>query len=471
LYAYFRFMLGDDGMALRALSDTVVGAAGEMDRVRDPDESAARIFTLARVEYRRHQHVAEVSADGARTGVGPGPGGRLGLPEIARLAVSRLSSDVREGFVLSAPVGDLSLPVLAKVLGRNLEEAADLRAKAGLDFVRALALCAEEADYTMYSGAEMRRRAEASIARAAEERPPSLPVLDDPALAPFRDRGQEPPAVRDALPMPAPAPVPAVRPTTPATRPAVPAAHPTVPNERPALPDGYPAVAGAQTRRLDGERGHRADDQSYRGYQGDGRGLYDDTAGSRARDYGPPDYGSAGRAFGRMLGERDTSRGARRRKLALVGAAGIAVVAVVAVVVVGVQALTSGGNDTIMLTHGGPPVGSVPNGGSGVTLTPSTTGPSSPAKPEPKGGQSSAAQDPAPAGGGYSAPAYPGTGGGPVPTPATRPSARPNPRPTASKTTKPSANPTTSTKSSSPAAPPTTDTTSPAPISSSPSAG
>jgi hypothetical protein len=118
-------------------------------------------------------------ADGTRDG------GRPGLSGIARRAVSRLSSEVREAFILSAPHNKLTLPQLAEVIGVGLDAAADLRAQAGLDFVRAVALSAQEAGFTEFAGADLRIRAEESLAHDASEPPPSLPaaVLENPTRA------------------------------------------------------------------------------------------------------------------------------------------------------------------------------------------------------------------------------------------------------------------------------------------------
>jgi hypothetical protein len=177
LYAYFIFMIADDEAARRALTDTLVGVAADAEQVAGLGEWGPRIFLRARTECLRFEHALAVG--GVQRGDGdPGDTGwSPGLPSIARRAVSRLSPEIREAFILSAPHNELSLPDLARVLGVPLESAADRRAQAGLDYVRALALCAEDAGYTTYAGAELRIRAEASLAQDSAELAPPLPVL------------------------------------------------------------------------------------------------------------------------------------------------------------------------------------------------------------------------------------------------------------------------------------------------------
>lgn len=188
LYAYFRLMLANEAAAKRALADTLMTAAADPGWPRDPGQHVPRLFALAHAECHKYQSADAVGAgrhwivtDWTHGGHWPG------LSEVARQAVSRLSPDVREAFILSAPHNHLSLPQLAGVLGVGLDAAADLRAQAGLDFVRAVQSCAHEADFTEFSGSDLRIRAEESLARDASEPPPSLPVLSDPALAVFEE--------------------------------------------------------------------------------------------------------------------------------------------------------------------------------------------------------------------------------------------------------------------------------------------
>lgn len=488
LYAYFRFMLGNDDAARGALTDTVVGAAGDSaagggGRPSDPGQPAARIFTLARVEYRRYAHAGAVGDDATWT-AGTPHGGRMGLPEIARLAVSRLSPEVREAFVLSAPHNGLSLPDLAKVMGVSLENAADLRAQAGLDFVRALALCADEAGYTMYSGAEMRRRAEASLARDGEEAP-SLPALDAVALAPFREQGEEPPAPRDALPMRVPAPLPPVPPPAPATLvDLVPV--PAAPVDLPAADDrvDLPAAddrASHWTGRLDGDPDYRPADYGPADYRPVGPadyGLEDygprdygqdeyDTADPEQDGYGPPDYGPAGHAFGRRMtgplgaitgplqaagGHLAGERGSGRRKKVVL--AGVSGAAAVTLAVVAAQFLMPGGS-AFSLNPGGSSNGVIlPSMGAVRPADSSPAASSASATPTPSARHAAASQtQPAPVGG-YS------TGSGTVPM-SSAPSAQPSPQPSAPKP-KPSPRPSSTTPTPS-GTPTTTSTGTPTP--------
>jgi hypothetical protein len=218
LYAYFTLMIADDEAARRALTDTLVGAAADAEQVADPEEWGPRIFLRARTECLRFEHA--VAVGGAQRGDAGDMGWSPGLPSIARRAVSRLSPEIREAFVLSSPHNELSLPDLARVLGVTLESAADRRAQAGLDYVRSLALCAEDAGYTTYAGAELRIRAEASLAQDGAVPAPPLPVLTKllqtarsqgrapgnerspgTALAPFRAAGKPVPAPTTELPV------------------------------------------------------------------------------------------------------------------------------------------------------------------------------------------------------------------------------------------------------------------------------
>lgn len=236
LYAYFTLMIADDEAARRALTDTLVGAARDAGQVAGPEEWGPRIFLRARTECLRFEHA--VAVGGAQRGDAGDMGWSPGLPSIARLAVSRLSPEIREAFILSAPHNELSLPDLARVLGVTLESAADLRAQAGLDYVRALALCAEDAGYTTYAGAELRIRAEASLAQDGAVPAPPLPVLTK-LLQTASSHGQapgdeRPPGTALALFKAARGPAP-VAPTT----------------ELPVLPAGPPVLHSAPPTRAE----------------------------------------------------------------------------------------------------------------------------------------------------------------------------------------------------------------------------
>lgn len=364
LFAYFHLMLANWETAKRALADTLVAAADDIartGRLRDLDQYAPRLFALARTECHRYQSADAVGA-GRHWTAGDGVyigGRRPELPDVARRAVSRLSPDVREAFILSAPYNRLSLPQLAEVLGVGLDAAADRRAQAGLEFVRAVALCAQEADFTEFSGADLRIRAEESLARDASEPPPSLPILSDPALAAFREGGETQGAVppRPALPpRPASLGAPAL-PAAPAS--GFPAALP--PGFPPApAPAGTPyADAGETTRvewmpdagplptrveRTGGGPGIRG---AVPGYRGPGT----PTGPMRALT-GPLPIGD------RIVRGRSARHGGRRRRAVAAWAGGV--IAAAAGVVIAVNALASGPDNTITLTHdSGAPTGAV----------------------------------------------------------------------------------------------------------------
>ncbi|MBO0822107.1 MAG: hypothetical protein J2P26_14820, partial [Nocardiopsaceae bacterium] len=204
LYAYFQFMLADEAAAKRALEATLMAAAADERQLRgpgqrDPEQYAPWLFALARIECEKYPLADAVGAGRHWTAE---VGGRPTLPEIARRAVARLKPNVREAFILSAPHNHLSLPQLTDVLGVRLVMAADLRAQAGLDFVRMVQSCALEADFTEFSGADLRIRAEESLARDASQPAPSLPILADPALAAFRDDPAPPSAASPGAAVP-----------------------------------------------------------------------------------------------------------------------------------------------------------------------------------------------------------------------------------------------------------------------------
>lgn len=174
LYAYFRLMLADEAAAKRALEHTLLAAAEDEGWPDDPGQDAPWMFALARAECQQYQLADAVSA-GRHWATDGGNGDRRpGLPEIARRAVARLPPPLREAFILSAPHNGLSLPQLTEVLGVRLVVAADLRAEAGLEFVRAVQSCAWEAGFTELSGSNLRISAEESLARDASEPAPSL---------------------------------------------------------------------------------------------------------------------------------------------------------------------------------------------------------------------------------------------------------------------------------------------------------
>jgi DNA-directed RNA polymerase specialized sigma24 family protein len=186
LFAYLRFMLADDGAARHVLTGTVVTAIGGASQLTDPGQLAAWLFATARTGYREHLQRA-----GGHRAPGPGRGDhdrsdhgrdrRASVPEVARRAVIRLAPQTREVFILGAPHNQLSLSEIAAVLDTSLDAAGGLRTQAGLDFVRALALCAEEAGYSELKGAELRVQAEEALAQDAADVPPPLPFGQAPA--------------------------------------------------------------------------------------------------------------------------------------------------------------------------------------------------------------------------------------------------------------------------------------------------
>lgn len=236
LYSYFRLMLDDDASAKRALADTLLAAVADEERPRDIDQYAPRLFTLARANCRKYEPAIAVNAGKHWTVTFGKPDSRPGLPEIARRAVARLAPDVREVFLLSAPHNGLALPQLAEVLQAEPDAADDLRTQAGVDFARTTLACAEEADFTEFSGTDLCVRAEESLARDASEPAPSLPILSDPALAAFREDVEAPP---ESAP-PAPAPGAAGPPTLTSLVPAPPPPAPPAP--RPSAPAPAPPV-------------------------------------------------------------------------------------------------------------------------------------------------------------------------------------------------------------------------------------
>jgi len=417
LFGYFRFMLGSDSGARRALGNTLAAAAPEAGRARDLDQYAPRLFMLAHAECHEHQSAEAVGA-GQHWTVVTGSGNPV-LPEIARRAVARLAPDVREAYILSAPHNNLTLPQMAEILQLGLDAAADLRAQAGLDFVRAVAVCATEAGFIQFGGAELRIRAEESLERDASEPAPSLPMLSGPVSAAFADAAQPPlPGQAPApphtqqpprTPLPPPSSLPSALPSSVALPP--PSALP--PPQRQTLPPppdativepvfpepGNPArfdqaVPGAfhggpgygdaldyDAPEYDGPAGYATATEGYgdaQGYDGEPE-YYDD------RPYGGDrglneHYRAALLRTGplraitgpMMLGDY-TPRGRRRRKVLAWTGGGIAVAAAA---VIGWQALASSPDSTMTLTHGGMP-------GTSVPVAPGTGGPtrSAPATP------------------------------------------------------------------------------------------
>lgn len=179
LYAYFQLMLADETASKRALERTLMAADDDEGWPDDPGQDVPWLFALAHAECHKHQFADAVGAGRHWATTGGNGDRRPGLPEIARRAVARLPPDLREAFILSAPHNELSLPQLTEVLGVRLVVAADLRAEAGLEFVRAVQSCAWEADFTELSGSNLRIRAEESLARDAAE--PAPPLLGPPA--------------------------------------------------------------------------------------------------------------------------------------------------------------------------------------------------------------------------------------------------------------------------------------------------
>jgi hypothetical protein len=367
LYAYFRLMLADEAVAKRALADTLVAAAadaGRAGRLRDLDQYAPRLFALARAECHKHQSASAVGAGRHWTAGTHGADRGPGLPEVARRAVLRLSPDVREAYILSAPHNHLSLPQLAEVLGLGLDAAADLRAQAGLDFIRAVALCAQEADFTEFSGADLRIRAEESLASDAAEPPPSLPILSDPALAAFRDDVEAPPALPSEPTTPSQLTMPTRPiPPTPSAR-----SRPELLETQASPHAPLPALTSRPTRaeRRPDVTGYPA--QADMGGQAEMGGQATGYRGPRALT-GPLRAITEPLQFGdRMVRDRPVRRTTRRRRAAIAWAGGG--IAAVAVAVIAGNALTAGSNSTITLTHdSGAPTGAVsPGAGLGVPM-------------------------------------------------------------------------------------------------------
>ncbi|HEX6452246.1 MAG TPA: hypothetical protein VF060_22655 [Trebonia sp.] len=468
LYAYFLLMLGDEAAAKRALADTLAAAAAEVGRPGDPDQYAPRLFALARGECHKHQSADAMAAGQHWTVDGTYGDGRPGLSGVARRAVSRLSPEVREAFILSAPHNKLSLPQLAEVLGVGLDAAADLRAQAGLDFVRAVALCAQEVSFTEFTGAELRIRAEESLAHDASEPPPALPAaaLERPIRAelpgPAGFRGQAdfagPPAAFGGQNEYGPGPEYTRQDEFRggaeygrANELSGGGADYTRQDDFSGGPD-YTRQdefrGGADYTRQDDFSGGpdytRREDEfgAGPGYNGP---AYDE--GPDAGYHGPMDGYRRPRSltdplraitgplrFGDRVGgdRRSARRAERRRRAALVWTGGG--IAAVAVAVIAANALASGANNTITLTHGGgAPTGAVsPNTGLGVPM-------GSPQSGQPHPGHAHAARHGASNGAGSSA-GGPGSGsqssGGTVPTHAVPQPSHANPSPGPVRTTK-----------------------------------
>lgn len=359
LFAYFRFMLGSESESKRAVTDTLMAAAPETGRARDLDSCGPRLFMLARAERRKYQPAEAVGA-GQHWSVVTGSGNPV-LPEIARRAVARLAPDVREAYILSAPHNDLTLPQLAEILEVGLDAAADLRAQAGLDFVRAVAVCAQEAGYIQFAGADLRIRAEESLAREASEPAPDLPMLSDPALAAFRD--DQPPLSRQAPPPPPPPPaqahqpprtplpppssLPSALPSSVALPPpsAIPpsSAIPSPPEQ--ALPPVVPPAPPPEATTVEATTVEPA-------FQAAGGPP---TRVDHARPPGYDHGGEPGPGYDAYGGH--SSRERRRRKVLAWTGGGVAVAAVA---VIGWQILGSGPGNSVTLTHGRMPPTAVP---------------------------------------------------------------------------------------------------------------
>lgn len=461
LFSYFRFMLGSESGAKRALSATLAAALPEAGRARDLESYGPRLFMLAHAECRKYQPAEAVGA-GQHWTVVTGSGNPV-LPEIARRAVARLAPDVREAYLLSAPYNHLTLPQMAEVLGVGLDAAADLRAQAGLDFVRAVALCATEAGFIQFGGSELRIRAEESLERDASEPPPQgagpaspSPVPAAPPALPVQQQQQSP--LRTALPPPSS--LPAALPSSVALPP--PSELP--PRRRGPLP-GPPVLSPpAGPAAFDGETFY------------DGEAFYDDAPPRHAE---LPSYGAlagSGRPeqdfrtsllrtgplralTGPMMLGDDTPRGRRRRRVLAWTGGGVAAAAVA---VIGWQVLAAAGPDnTITLTHGSLPTAGVPSGPavSGPASVPPSPSHSPAASQSPtatatasrnsgagtvSGGQTSGGTVPAPV-----AP-RPAAGNQPAPAPSTHPAAPPPSSQSASSSSTDSASPPDSSTSPSP---------------------
>jgi hypothetical protein len=483
LYAYFTLMIGDDEAARRALTDTLVGAASDAGQVADPDEWGPRIFLRARTECLRFNHA--VAVGDAQRGDAGDMGWSPGLPSIARRAVSRLSPEIREAFILSAPYNELSLPDLARVLGVPLETAADLRAQAGLDYVRALALCAEDAGYTTYAGAELRIRAEASLAQDGAVPPPPLPVLTKllqtasshdtapgnerppgTALAPFKAAGGPAPVAPTAMPADLPMRERAVPPPTRAdpippqllqermpdmlerrTRMERLAARPVEPErfaEPPTRMGNLPAVSSVETERFNGPVGPTRMD--WLRNSGPYRALT-----------GPLNALTGPLALGDEDGGPGDRRRARRKRMLLIGGSTIALALLAGA---SYEFLSDGAStSTISITPAG-----VPAASPGIAGYMTSPPPHSPAPASRSEGASSSATGDAGSGAWQTQPEETTPAQQPVQSTAQAPVAPPT-TPTKKATTSPSTAPTAKRTTQAPPPPPPT-TASPSPSSS-----
>lgn len=454
LFSYFRFMLGSESGAKRALSATLAAALPEAARARDLESYGPRLFMLAHAERRKYQ-AAEAVGVGQHWTVVTGSGNPV-LPEIARRAVARLAPDVREAYLLSAPYNNLTLPQMAEILGVGLDIAADLRAQAGLDFVRAVAQCATEAGFIQFGGSELRIRAEESLERDASEPPPegsgpaspslaapppALPVQEQPPRTTLPPPYSLPEALPSSVALPPPSEMPPPRPPEPTVAFEGGAFYDDVPPRHAELP-GY----GAETAHYD-TRGP--------GAYGDGGRLGDDFRTSMLRT------GPLRALTGPMMLGDDTPRARRRRRVLAWTGGGVAAAAVA---VIGWQVLAAVGPDnTITLTHGSLPTAPVPSGPAVSGPASGTPGPSQSVTASQSPGARSAASRTSgtgPASGSR-------TSGGTMPAPvAPQPAAGSQPAPAPAPSTR-SAAPPASTQSSSSSPPdsasPTDSTSAPAP--------
>lgn len=455
LFAYFHLMLASETTAKSALADTLMAAVADTGSSgrRDLDEYAPRLFALARTECRKYQSAEAVGAGGHWAS-----SGNPVLADVARRAVARLAPDVREAYILSNFDNNLTLPQLAEVLGTGLDAAADLRAQAGLDFVRAVALCAQEAGFIDFSGSDLRIRAEESLAADAAEAPPPLPILSGQVPAPQPSVPEQPLLAARPVPPPQPSrdllpaqpPLPPGQTLLPPGQGLPPAGQGLPPAPTPAQPF-YPAAMGYPTRSdlpkpaefhggpgyaPEPDYGHEQPDYHY-----------------EQPDYGheQPDYDYEP-GYGEDFGDQPESGRRGRTVLAWTGG----VIAALAAAIIAGQMLLPGSDNTVTLTHSGVPAGTVSSGPS-MSMPPVT--PSARPSHSP-----TASQSPSRTASGTSGAQ---TSGGPVPATAPAPASTQPPAPV-THAPKPTPKPAPTTQSPKPV-PSTSSPSVPAPTTTSPS--
>lgn len=126
LYLYFCLMLGDEVLATRALTDTIIGVA--------PDPDHRELFTVARRVRRQYQPAPAVLRAEAKAAT---------LAAVTIAALLQLDPDDREICVLGAPWYGLDDTDMAAILGTWAVDV--LRPRAAAAFGSELAACAGEA--------------------------------------------------------------------------------------------------------------------------------------------------------------------------------------------------------------------------------------------------------------------------------------------------------------------------------------